>query len=110
VQLPEAFLAVPTATRLRVSRQIRTLSRNHLWRDTLRAIEGVTPGLRGDPLVREAIGGFFWARGCPAHAADGYGRRAGLSSSAKLVRRLARIASGGPLKGLPAGCCAVIAA
>jgi hypothetical protein len=46
--------------------------------------------------VREAIGGFFLARGCYAHAVDGYGQRAGLSSSAKRRRRLAWLASGGP--------------
>jgi hypothetical protein len=78
-----------------VSRQIRTLSRNRLRRDALRIIESLGPGLRYDPLVREAIGGFFRARGCYTHAVDGYGQRAGLSS-AKRTRRLVWLASGGP--------------
>jgi hypothetical protein len=80
------------------SRQIRTLSRNRLRREALHVIESLDDDLRRDPLVRDATGRFFVDRGCPAHASDGYGRRSGLPLSAKVDRRLAWLASGGPLR------------
>jgi len=80
------------------SRQIRTLSRNRLRREALDVIESLDDDLRRDPLVRDATGEFFLARGCAAHACDGYGRRSGLPRSAKLYRRMAWLASGGPLR------------
>lgn len=79
-------------------RQIRTLSRNRLRGEALDVIEGLDDDLRRDPMVRDATGRFFVARGCYAHACDGYGRRSGLPRSAKLHRRLAWLASGGPLR------------
>jgi hypothetical protein len=80
------------------SRQIRTLSDNRLRREALDVIESLDDDLRRDPLVRDATGRFFIARGCVAHAFDGYGRRSGLPRFAKLCRRLAWLASGGPLR------------
>lgn len=79
-----------------VSRQIRTLSRNRLRRDALSAVESAPDEVRDNPLVREAIGDFFTARGCRAHAIDGYGQRTGLSPAGKLWRRIAWVTSGGP--------------
>ena len=81
-----------------ISRQIDALSENRLWREALRAVEHVPAQVRDDPLVRTAVGDFYKARGCHAHAADGYGDSAGLSSSARAKRRLSRLRAGGPFK------------
>jgi hypothetical protein len=77
-------------------RQIRTLSENRLWREALRAIEHIPAEIREDPLLRTAVGDFYKARGCQAHAVGGYGESAGLTFSARARRRLSWLCSGGP--------------
>src|SRR5262249_13050565 len=79
-----------------VSRRIRTLAKNRLWRETLMAIEHVPPRVRDDPLVRTAVGDFFNMLNCHGHAVGGYGDRSGLSSSTMKKRRRSWLRSGGP--------------
>jgi hypothetical protein len=81
-----------------IGRQIRALSKERLWRETLIAIEGLPAQVRDHPAVRAAVGDFYNARACHAHAVDGYGDRAGLSSSARARRRLSWLRSGGPFR------------
>jgi hypothetical protein len=79
-----------------VSRQIRELAKNDLWRETLMTVGQVPAKVRGDPLVRTAIGDFYETLRCHGHAVGGYGERSGLPSSARRKRRRSWLRSGGP--------------
>jgi uncharacterized protein HemY len=71
-----------------IGRQIQALSEERLWREALVVVEHLPAQVRDDPAVRTAVGDFYNALSCHAHAVDGYGARAGLSSSARATRRL----------------------
>ena len=79
-----------------ISRQIQELSKERLWREALITVEDLPAQVRDHPAVRAAVGDFYNARACHAHAVDGYGDRAGLSPSARAKRRLSWLRSGGP--------------
>ena len=79
-----------------IGRQIQALSEERLWREALVAVEHLPVQVRDDPAVRTAVGDFYNVLSCHAHAVDGYGARAGLSSSARAMRRLSWLRSGGP--------------
>jgi len=89
-----------------VSRQIRVLSSNQLWRETLLTVEQI-PDTMHDPLIRMAVGNFYKMLGCHAHAVYSYGRpselssgangnRSELLSDARRKRRISWLRSGGP--------------
>ena len=80
-----------------ISRQIRALSENRLWRTTLATVEKVPAGVRDDPLIRAAIGDFYKTLHCYGHAVAGYRDSSGLSSSARKQWRVSWLRSGGPL-------------
>lgn len=79
-----------------IGRQIGALSENYLWRAALIVIEHLPVQVRDNLAVRTAIGNFYRAIACHAHAIEGYGDRTGLSSSTKAKRRLSWLRSGGP--------------
>ncbi len=79
-----------------IGRQIQALSEERLWREALIAVEHLPAQVRDDPAVRAAVGDSYNARACHAHAVDGYGDSAGLSSSARAKRHLSWLRSGGP--------------
>lgn len=79
-----------------ISRQIRVLYRNGLWREALLAVESIPADVRSNPLVRAEAGGFYRGCGCHAHAVNSYGPRDGLPRTAKAARRWCRLRSGGP--------------
>ncbi len=79
-----------------ISRQIRALSENQLWRTTLITVEQVPAKVRDDPLVRAAIGDFYKTLYCHGHAVGGYGSSSGLEPSTRKRRRLSWLRSGGP--------------
>jgi hypothetical protein len=81
-----------------VARQLRVLRRNLLWREVLLAMEKLPAAVAGHALVRAEIGAFYQSCGCHARAAQGYGPRQGLTSSARAGRRLCWLWSGGPSK------------
>jgi len=81
-----------------ISRRIRALSSNRLWREALFTIEHIPARARDDPMVREAVGDFYKARWCQAHAVSAYGKRKGLSSAARIRRLVSWLYSGGPFK------------
>ena len=83
-----------------ISRTIETLSGNYLWREALAAIDKLPDQLRGNVRVREAVGNYYRARGCHAHAVNSYGRRADLSAEAKSMRSRSWLLSGGPFAGI----------
>jgi hypothetical protein len=79
-----------------VSRQIRDLYRNGLWREALLAVESIPADVLIDPLVRAQAGGFYRGCGCYAHATECYGPHSGLPRAARTARRWCRLRSGGP--------------
>jgi hypothetical protein len=81
-----------------ISRQIRALSENRLWREMLMTVEHVPAQVDNDPRVRTAVGDFYRTLGCHGHAVSAYGGSSGLSSSARKMRRRSWLRSGGPFK------------
>ena len=79
-----------------IGRQIEALSENYLWRGALIAIEHLPAQVRDNLVVRTAVGDFYRAVACHAHAIDAYGDRTALSSSTRAKRRLSWLRSGGP--------------
>ena len=79
-----------------IGRQIEALSENYLWRAVLIAIEHLPAQVRDNLVVRTAVGDFYRAVACHAHAIDAYGDRTALSSSTRAKRRLSWLRSGGP--------------
>jgi hypothetical protein len=79
-----------------IGRQMRALSEERLWREALMALEHLPAQVRDDPAVRAAVGDFYNARACHAHAVNEYGDSAGLPSSARAKRHLSWLCSGGP--------------
>ena len=79
-----------------IGRQIEALTKNYLWREALIAIEHLPAQVRDNFVVRTAVGDFYRAIACHAHAIRGYGDRTGLSSSTRAKRRRSWLRSGGP--------------
>jgi hypothetical protein len=79
-----------------LSRKVKALSSNRLWREAIISIEHIPADLRDQPPVREACGDFYRARQCHAHSVDSYGNAAGLSSAARTRRFWSWLYSGGP--------------
>lgn len=81
-----------------VSRRIKVLSGNRLWREALAAIENIPDQLRDAPEVREVAGDFYEERGCRGHAFHSYGDRLDLRLSPEARSRRLRswLFSGGP--------------
>jgi hypothetical protein len=79
-----------------VTRQVKVLCGNGFWREALSAVQVLPGDLCQEPLVRAAVGDFYRACGCPAHAADGYGTGNGLHRAARASRRWCWLWSGGP--------------
>jgi hypothetical protein len=76
-----------------VARQIRQLTEHEQYRLGLEVVEGA-PG--DSPQARSAVGAFYAACRCHAHAVYGYGAKPGLEESALAARHSAWLRSGGP--------------
>jgi hypothetical protein len=81
-----------------VSKQIQALSDNHLWREALKTVEHIPAQIRGDPLVREAVGDFYKTLCCYGHAVVGYGDSSGLPPAVRRLRLVSWLRSGGPFR------------
>ncbi|HLY65537.1 MAG TPA: hypothetical protein VKU60_08385, partial [Chloroflexota bacterium] len=79
-----------------ISRSIRALSENKLWREALMTVKDIPAKVYDDALIRTAIGDFYKAIKCYAHAVSSYGNSSGLSPSTRKERRLSWLRSGGP--------------
>jgi hypothetical protein len=79
-----------------VARQIRALRLGKFWREALSIVQGLSPQLRADPLIRAEVGDFFRACDCPAHAFDAYASAGGLPRAARTARRRCWLRQGGP--------------